>query len=38
MRYLEIGLDNLRTLHLRIIFLGILDHIMHGLLLFATYA
>ena len=37
-RYLEIGLDNLRTLHLRIIALAIHDNIIHGLLSFVTYA
>ena len=36
--YLEIGLDNLRTLHLRIIPLAIHDNIIHGLLSFVTYA
>ena len=36
--YLEIGLDNLRTLHLRIIALAIHDNIIHGLLSFVTYA
>ena len=36
--YLEIGLDNLRTLHLGIIPLAIHDNIIHGLLSFVTYA
>ena len=36
--YLEIGLNNLRTLHLGIIPLAIHDNIIHGLLSFVTYA